>query len=44
MGVSLGLLPPEGRDLVLAGALLSITLNPLFFAIQPRIERFLRGA
>jgi K+:H+ antiporter len=31
LGVSLGLLPPEGRGLVLAGALLSITLNPLVF-------------
>jgi monovalent cation:H+ antiporter-2, CPA2 family len=41
LGVALNLLPPEGRDLVLAGALLSITLNPLFFAIQPRIERWL---
>ena len=27
-----GLLPDEGRDLILAGALLSITLNPLVFA------------
>ncbi len=33
MGLSLGLLPIEGRDLILAGALLSITLNPLMFAI-----------
>jgi CPA2 family monovalent cation:H+ antiporter-2 len=41
LGVSLNLLPAEGRDLVLAGALLSITLNPLFFAIQPRIERWM---
>ncbi len=32
LGVSLGLLPPEGRDLILAGAILSITLNPLVFA------------
>jgi CPA2 family monovalent cation:H+ antiporter-2 len=32
LGVMLGLLPPEGRDLILAGALLSITLNPLVFA------------
>jgi monovalent cation:H+ antiporter-2, CPA2 family len=32
LGLSLGLLPPEGRDLILAGALLSITLNPLMFA------------
>lgn len=32
LGVTLGLLPGEGRDLILAGALLSITLNPLTFA------------
>jgi len=43
MGVALGLLPPDGRDLILAAALLSITLNPLFFALQPRIERLLRN-
>lgn len=39
LGVGLGLLPPEGRDLVLAGALLSISLNPAAFAIVARIER-----
>ena len=33
----MGLLPPEGRDLILAGALLSITLNPLAFAASERI-------
>jgi CPA2 family monovalent cation:H+ antiporter-2 len=32
LGIALGLLPEEGRDLILAGALLSITLNPLTFA------------
>ena len=32
LGVSLKLLPPEGRDLILAGAILSILLNPLLFA------------
>src|SRR5690606_28960666 len=32
LGVVLGLLPPEGRDRSLAGAILSITLNPLVFA------------
>jgi CPA2 family monovalent cation:H+ antiporter-2 len=42
MGVALGLLPPDARDLILAGALLSITLNPLFFAVQPRIESAMR--
>ena len=32
LGVSLGLLPPEGQSLILAGALISIALNPLVFA------------
>jgi CPA2 family monovalent cation:H+ antiporter-2 len=32
LGVGLGLLPTEGRDLVLAGAILSILVNPLIFA------------
>src|SRR5262249_47482554 len=32
LGMSLGLLPPEGRDLIVARALLSITLHPLAFA------------
>ncbi len=40
LGVELQLLPPAGRSLILGGALLSITLNPLvFFAascIRPR--------
>ncbi|MFD2264063.1 YbaL family putative K(+) efflux transporter [Lacibacterium aquatile] len=31
LGVGLGLLPPEGRDLILAGAILSILANPLVF-------------
>jgi CPA2 family monovalent cation:H+ antiporter-2 len=43
LGIALKLLPDDGRDLILAGALLSITLNPLFFAIQPRVERWLRA-
>jgi len=35
LGLSLGLLSPEGQSLILAGALLSITLNPLaFYAIS----------
>ncbi|WP_375459344.1 YbaL family putative K(+) efflux transporter [uncultured Enterovirga sp.] len=36
LGISLGLLPEAGRDLVLAGALLSIILNPLVFAAIDR--------
>lgn len=36
LGLSLGLLPSEGMSLVLAGALISIALNPLVFAaIEP---------
>jgi K+:H+ antiporter len=31
LGMTLGLLPAEGQDLVLAGAILSITLHPLVF-------------
>ncbi len=36
LGVSLGLLPREGQSLILAGALISIALNPLVFrTIEP---------
>ncbi|MDF2798631.1 MAG: sodium:proton antiporter [Devosia sp.] len=31
MGVALAILPPEGQDLILAGALISIVLNPVVF-------------
>ncbi|NYZ11454.1 Kef family K(+) transporter [Azospirillum sp. RWY-5-1] len=41
LGTALGLLPPEGRDLILAGALLSITLNPLLFAGFDRLSGWL---
>ncbi|HEX5778425.1 MAG TPA: cation:proton antiporter [Xanthobacteraceae bacterium] len=44
LGMTLGLLPAEGRDLILAGALLSITLNPLTFkAVQP-LTRWINAA
>jgi CPA2 family monovalent cation:H+ antiporter-2 len=36
LGVSLGLLPERGRDLVLAGAIISIFLNPVCFALLDR--------
>jgi CPA2 family monovalent cation:H+ antiporter-2 len=36
LGVTLALLPPDARDLILAGAILSILLNPLFFAMLDR--------
>jgi CPA2 family monovalent cation:H+ antiporter-2 len=36
LGLSLGLLPSEGQSLILAGAIISIALNPLVFrAIEP---------
>jgi CPA2 family monovalent cation:H+ antiporter-2 len=36
LGVTLGVLAPEARGLILAGALISITLNPLLFAaVEP---------
>lgn len=35
LGVSLGLMPEQGRELILAGAIISIMLNPmLFFALD----------
>jgi CPA2 family monovalent cation:H+ antiporter-2 len=41
LGVALGVLPPEGRDLILAGSLLSITLNPFAFATIQPVARWL---
>ena len=42
MGISLKLLPVEGQNLILAGAILSIALNPLLFkAIEP-LARWVR--
>jgi monovalent cation:H+ antiporter-2, CPA2 family len=38
LGVSYGLMPAEGVNLVLAGALISITLNPLVFALVEWID------
>ena len=43
LGVTLGLLPPEGRDLILAGAILSITLNPLVFATVDPVAAWIRA-
>lgn len=43
LGVALNLLPKAGRDLILAGAILSIMLNPAIFAavdwLNARLER-----
>ena len=38
LGVSLNLLPPAGRDLILAGAILSIFLNPVMFIVAERMR------
>ncbi|UBM39884.1 YbaL family putative K(+) efflux transporter [Hafnia paralvei] len=38
LGISLNMLSPEGRNLVLAGAILSIMINPLLFTL---LERYL---
>ncbi|MGO4565449.1 YbaL family putative K(+) efflux transporter [Rhizobium sp. 2YAF20] len=43
LGVELGLLPEQGRDLILAGAILSIILNPLVFFICDRLKRKLEN-
>jgi CPA2 family monovalent cation:H+ antiporter-2 len=41
LGTALGLMPADGRDFILAGAILSIALNPLTFAgIQPLSKWF----
>jgi monovalent cation:H+ antiporter-2, CPA2 family len=43
LGVTLGLLPESGRDLILASALLSIALNPLVFATVDPVNRWLQA-
>jgi CPA2 family monovalent cation:H+ antiporter-2 len=36
LGIQLGLMPQEGQSLILAGAIISIALNPLvFYAVEP---------
>ncbi|WP_306225333.1 YbaL family putative K(+) efflux transporter [Bosea beijingensis] len=37
LGTALGILPAQGRDLILAGAILSILLNPVVFALAERL-------
>jgi CPA2 family monovalent cation:H+ antiporter-2 len=39
LGVSLGLLPPDGQSLILAGAILSIALNPAMFRLAALAQR-----
>ncbi|MGV3693360.1 MAG: hypothetical protein ACO1OA_02440, partial [Paracoccus marcusii] len=42
-GPVVGLLPPEAQGLIVAGALLSITLNPFVFRTVEPIERWVRA-
>jgi CPA2 family monovalent cation:H+ antiporter-2 len=44
LGVDLKMVPKEARDLVLAGAIVSIMLNPLVFAMLEKWERDKKGA
>ena len=43
LGVSLGLLPVEGQSLVLAGALISIATNPLWFSLIAPMQKWLHA-
>ncbi len=43
LGLAYGLLDTEGFNLILAGALFSITLNPLVFAGADRLSAWVRG-
>jgi monovalent cation:H+ antiporter-2, CPA2 family len=43
LSVDLKMLPPEARDLVLAGAILSIMLNPVVFYASDRIRPWLEA-
>jgi CPA2 family monovalent cation:H+ antiporter-2 len=43
LGMSLGVLPAQGQSLILAGALISIALNPLVFATSEPALRWIRS-
>ena len=43
LGLSLGVLPPQGQSLIVAGALISIALNPLLFASSQPALRWIRA-
>ncbi len=40
LGMGLGVLPAEGQSLIVAGALLSIALNPLMFSLVEPVRRW----
>jgi CPA2 family monovalent cation:H+ antiporter-2 len=43
LGITLGVMPEDGRNLILAGAILSITINPIVLRLMMAIERWLQG-
>jgi CPA2 family monovalent cation:H+ antiporter-2 len=43
LGVSLGVLPVEGQSLILAGALISIATNPLWFNLIVPLQKWLHA-
>ena len=43
LGMALGLLPPEGQSLILATAIISITLNPVIIGSTTAVERWLQA-
>jgi len=43
LGVTLGVLPIEGQSLILAGALISIALNPLTFQMVEPLQNWIRA-
>ncbi|HEV7768392.1 MAG TPA: YbaL family putative K(+) efflux transporter [Thermoanaerobaculia bacterium] len=43
LGVAYGLLPAEGQSLILAGALISIALNPFVFSAIEPLQRWIRA-
>lgn len=43
LGIALGILPTEGRDLILAGAIISIVLNPAIFWGAERLRPMIEG-
>ena len=44
LGLALGLIKDSGRDLILAGAMLSILVNPVLFLILDRLKPRLEGS
>ncbi|KQV45641.1 YbaL family putative K(+) efflux transporter [Massilia sp. Root335] len=42
LGISLGLLPQMGQNLILAGAIISIAVNPLMFKLVGPLQNWLR--